>query len=162
MVYFACNYDHLTFPWLRFFTPSDISEPTEETKNAPENRISRKGQRSPGSPPQHLQLARMGAPPCGRAALLLPLQQSPCSHWAQRGGSIGTVCRKTRWWHLGKDETGAHQLPSAVLQRQSLCSHPALLWAHPCPPAPHERQRRARRLYPVGKVNCNSSAFKIN
>lgn len=35
MVYFSRNYNELTFPWLRGFTPSDVSEPIKETKRSP-------------------------------------------------------------------------------------------------------------------------------
>jgi len=35
MAYFPRNYNELTFPWLRGFTPSDASEPIKQTKKSP-------------------------------------------------------------------------------------------------------------------------------
>lgn len=92
MVYFSCNYNELTFPWLRFLTPSDISEPIKETKKRPGKQDKWRKDSSPQTP--HLAISRLlgaGSPAvrnparagCWRVTASLWGESLAASTWAE-------------------------------------------------------------------------------
>lgn len=173
MVYFSCNYNELTFPWLRFLTPSDISEPIKETKKRPGKQDKWRKDSSPQTP--HLAISRllgMGSPAvrnparAGRRRVTASLwgESLAASTWAEpaflpggwrecRGEGLfglfianhdGDILGRTRRERAGSLRRGQ----AASLSPPWFCCG-----RFPAPLHRHGQQSRARRLaaVPCGK-----------